>query len=253
MGACLGVEGGGHKRRGSLRKEPNPRNAAMNAKIQAALAAKIEENKGMEHPITLERILLKFDKLQDVLGYVKDVFTQLSDDGQGLDSEQLGRALTMLKGRSSPEEVENIFHFSDLEQNTKVNLQEFVVALTVAIVLNIIDFGPATEKVQLAPSPRRASISSFFGHPKEVWNMLELIISAYLLFDTEGVGYIERDRVESLLEESGHKNGSNSMLTNDRWKELDWDSDGKIDLAEFVNAFTKWVDFDNVLEGEEAD
>lgn len=249
MGNCISP--GGPRRRGSLRKTPNPRNEALNAKIRLALAAKIEENKSMEHPITLERILLKFDKLQDVLGYVKDVYTQLCTDEQGLDSVQLGKALTMLKGRSSPEEVENIFHFSDLEQNTKVNLKEFVVALTVAIVLNNIDFGPATEKVQLAPSPRRASISSFFGHPREVWDMLQLIISAYLLFDTEGDGYIARDRVETLLEESGHKKGSNSLLTNDRWGEMDWDHDGRIDLAEFINAFTKWVDIDNVLGVED--
>jgi Ca2+-binding EF-hand superfamily protein len=246
MGAmCSAESAAGPKRRGSLRKEQTARNLAINEKIKEALKLKIEEQKKLEHPITLERILLKFDKLNDVLGYVKDVFDQLSPNGNPLGADDLYKALQMLKGRSSKEEVDSIFHFSDLEQNTKVNLKEFVVALTVAIVLGNVDFG--TEKVKLAASPRRASISSFFGHPKEVYEMLQLIISAYLLFDTQGVGYIERDRVEVLLEETGHKQGTNSMLTNERWKELDWDDDGKIDLAEFVNAFTKWVDFDNVL------
>ena len=65
MGICSSVGGAGPKRRGSLRKEQNPRNDALNAKIRLALAAKIEETKGMEHPYTLERILLKFDKLQE--------------------------------------------------------------------------------------------------------------------------------------------------------------------------------------------
>ncbi len=49
------------------------------------------------------------------------------------------------------------------------------------------------------------------------------------------------------LKESGSR-GDNSMLSNERWAELDWDKDGTIDLAEFINAFTHWVDTDNVLE-----
>jgi hypothetical protein len=190
MGALCSADSSaaGPKRRGSLRKEQTARNLAINEKIKEALKLKIEEQKKLEHPITLERILLKFDKLNDVLGYVKDVFDQLSPDGCPLGADDLYKALQMLKGRSSKEEVDNIFHFSDLEQNTKVNLKEFVVALTVAIVLGNVDFG--TEKVKLAASPRRASISSFFGHPKEVYEMLQLIISAYLIFDTQGVGYV---------------------------------------------------------------
>ena len=77
--------------------------------------------------------------------------------------------------------------------------------------------------------------------------MLRLIISAYLLFDPEGKGFINKDQVGEMLKESGSR-GDNSMLSNERWAELDWDKDGTIDLAEFINAFTHWVDTDNVLE-----
>ena len=217
----------------------------INEKIKLALQATIEEQKAQAHPMTLERILLKFDKLQDVLGYVKDVFTGLADGSEGLGPADLEKALKNLKGSSSPEEGKDIFHMSDFEQNRLVDLKEFMVALTIAIALEKVNFG--TEKVQLAPSPRRQSISSFFGHPREVYSMLRLIISAYLLFDPEGKGYINRDQVGEMLKESGSK-GDNSMLSNERWAELDWDKDGTIDLAEFINAFTRWVDVDNVLD-----
>ena len=33
----------------------------------------------------------------------------------------------------------------------------------------------------------------------------------------------------------------------ERWEEMDWDSNGDISFGEFVYAFTKWVDF----EGED--
>jgi hypothetical protein len=51
-------------KRGSLRKGAAT-NAALQAKIQIALHNKMEEQAKLEHPMTLERILLKFDRLQD--------------------------------------------------------------------------------------------------------------------------------------------------------------------------------------------
>ena len=51
--------------------------------------------------MTLERILLKFDKLQDVLGYVKDVFVGLAGGAEGLGPVDLEKALKNLKGSSS--------------------------------------------------------------------------------------------------------------------------------------------------------
>ena len=198
--------------------------------------------------MSFERILLKFDHLQDVLGYVKDNFLACSADGKFVDMAGLNKAITNIKGsRPSEEEVKEIFNFADLHEDVRINLKEFVVALTLGVVLDSINFGE--EKVKLAPSPRRQSMSSFFGHPKEVYNMLSLIVSAYLLFDKDGSGRIQRDTVTKLLDERGHKDSSssNAMLSQERWKELDWDENGQIDLAEFVHAFTMWVDMDNIL------
>ena len=162
----------------------------------------------------------------------------------------LKKAITSLKGSPpSEEEVKEIFNFADLHEDVRINLKEFVVALTLGVVLDSINFGK--EKVQLAPSPRRLSMSSFFGHPKEVYDMLRLIVSAYLLFDINGDSCIYKENVTKLLEEGGPSgSGQNSnygMLSQERWKELDWDMNGTIDLAEFVNAFTLWVDMDDVL------
>jgi Ca2+-binding EF-hand superfamily protein len=188
-----------------------------------------------------------------VLGYVKDTFIACATDGKSVDIEGLKKAITALKGsKPSEEEVKEIFNFADLHEDVRINLKEFVVALTLGVVLDNINFGQ--EKVQLAPSPRRMSMSSFFGHPKEVYDMLSLIVSAYLLFDVNGDGCIHKDTVQKLLEEGGHDRSSTSagasdygMLSQERWKELDWDMNGTIDLAEFVNAFTMWVDMDEVL------
>lgn len=35
------------------------------------------------------------------------------------------------------------------------------------------------------------------------------------------------------------------MASQERWDEMDWDSNGDISFGEFVYAFTKWADFEN--------
>ena len=35
-----------------------------------------------------------------------------------------------------------------------------------------------------------------------------------------------------------------SMLSEDRWKELDWDGDGEITFKEFIWAFQGWITTD---------
>ncbi|CAM9690283.1 unnamed protein product [Phaeothamnion confervicola] len=43
----------------------------------------------------------------------------------------------------------------------------------------------------------------------------------------------------------GSGSGGSSLLSEDRWQEMDWDSNGDISFEEFVYAFTKWVDIDD--------
>ena len=53
----------------------------------------------------------------------------------------------------------------------------------------------------------------------EINMVLNLIVSAYLLFDPEGKGYISRDAVQGMIEEGKGKN-SNAMLSQERWGEM---------------------------------
>lgn len=145
-------------------------------------------------------------------------------------------------------------------------------ALTIGMVLDII---PALQKqptpVENDPRPQlKRSFSGLMGHSSEISEVLNLIVSAYLIFDPDGKGYIEKRGIESMIEEDGHKAaaGGNAMLSQQRWNEMvrlcaiaiefflvctehlplllaqDWDANGTIDFAEFVFAFTSWVDID---------
>lgn len=52
------------------------------SKIHQALLKKKMELAVSDKPITFEKILLKFDKLRTVTGYIKDMFNEVAKDGQ---------------------------------------------------------------------------------------------------------------------------------------------------------------------------
>lgn len=62
------------------------------------------------------------------------------------------------------------------------------------------------------------------GHQLEIKEMLNLIVIAYLLFDPQGKGFIERSGIEKTLDEHGDKNKHNhrssAVLSQQRWAEM---------------------------------
>lgn len=225
-------------------KEPI-RLSTTETKLKQALLKKKMEGAISEKKISFEKILLKFDKMREVVGYVKKVFEHFATDGK-LDHKGLETTMKRLGVDLPLDDLLDMFDFIDVQEVNAVSLKEFLVALTIGQVLDIIpalsvaaDDG-SSKKVPII----RRSFSGFLGHNSEIKEMLHLIVEAYLIFDPDGVGYIERSGIEKMLEEHGANNGSssNAMLSQQRWDEMDWDANGTIDFAEFVYAFSSWVD-----------
>ena len=66
------------------------------------------------------------------------------------------------------------------------------------------------------------------------------IVGAYLTFDREGKGYFTSDEMHTAVQECGKKDAG-TLLTPERWRELDIDHSGRVDFEEFVHAFSTWV------------
>lgn len=237
MGNCLGK----HPKILNESEKRETRKSATESKINQALLKKKMEIAVSDKPMSFERILLKFDKLRAVIGYVRVVFEQVATDGK-LDNAGLQATMKRLNVNLSLDDLLDLFDFVDVQARSVITIKEFLVALTVGMVLDIIP-ALATPK-EGKTHPLRQSISGFLGHTNEVKEMLNLIVSAYLIFDPEGKGFIERASVEKMLDEQGKAGKTNAMLSQQRWNEMDWDANGTIDFAEFVYAFTSWVDID---------
>jgi len=277
-------------------KHAGSSNKAMNSKIKTALKAKLKETEELKKqgrdPINFTRILLKFQIIRKVIKRVQRVFTEYDKDKDGhITFEELQDALVKLQVKLTREEIRDLFNLSDLMGYHTLNLKEFLVALTVGYVLEVIPdlLAEAEERannmnemsvmirnapeeyeleeersmtmvpssagntVRRRPKRRRRS-SNFYGLEQELCYVMHLIVGCYLLFDTKGRGYIRRRDVGAAVRERGGKEGSASgFFSEERWGEMDWDHNGSISFEEFVYAFTRWVDVDDEDEADFAE
>lgn len=202
---------------------PN-RRSVTETKINQALLKKKMEHVVSEKPISFEKILLKFDKLRTVLGYVKLIFNEVATNGK-LGHDGLQAAMKRLDVNMSLEDILDLFDFIDVRETNMITIKEFLTALTIGMVLDVIPAlsapPPSEAQTQANGKPiMRRSFSGLLGHNGEIKEMLNLIVSAYLMFDTEGKGYIVRSSVEKMLDEHGKKGSKNAMLSQQRWNEM---------------------------------
>lgn len=229
----LGDDGGGSLHRSDTADKTND-------KVISMLAKKKGEVDKTGHTMTFEKILLSFSRLRTVLAFIRALFGEKAAGASGLQFEGLQLALEVLHGPMEKKQVGLLFDFVDIDASQEIEYKEFLVALTTGHVLETISPGDNfddTAKITLENGMQTTNA--------EIKNVLNLIVSAYLLFDPKGNGVIERNAVGGLIDEGGKHMSSNAMLSKERWDEMDWDSNGTIDFAEFVFAFSSWVDIDD--------
>lgn len=118
----------------------------------------------------------------------------------------------------SRKQVAQLFDFVDIDASKEIEYKEFLVALTTGHVLDTIGHA--------ANFDDNASITLEGGlqtTSNEIKNVLNLIVSAYLLFDPNGRGFIERGSVGNMINEgtgNGKDMNTNAMLSKERWDEM---------------------------------
>lgn len=128
-----------------------------------------------------------------------------------------------------------LFQFVDIDSSKVIELREFLVALTVGYVIDSIptfkhlrrgsNAGPLHAELNAsARAGSRSDMRGDLGHPPteedELKNMLNYIVTAYLLFDPEGSGAIQKSSLERWVEEGGEKSRKNMDLTEQLWQTM---------------------------------
>ncbi len=196
--------------------QPSNSMAEFQSSIQRALKQKKEEDEQNGIKMSFERILLKFDQMHAEIKSLREAFDEFASPDGTLGRPRMVEAIKKVHQDISIENVDKIFLFTDVDTSRAIDFKEFIAALTVSLTLH--QFPP--EKAE--------QLDTRYHSLKE---MLGLITSAYLLFDTEGKGYIERAVVDSMIQEHTPQEhvsaGTNQihtltqkMLSETRWSEM---------------------------------
>lgn len=234
----------------------------LKRKIARGLKTRDELYKKGPSSLTISKIILKLDKYKKNLRTVKEMFMKLcAPDTTGLSLSQLQDALNDLHVELTTEEIGTLFMFVDVDESKIMEFKEFIVALTIGKVLDIIPgltdtaedvsafVQPATQ-MSTEPQELDRTTSKFMGEGGSIRRMLDFIIQAYLLFDPDARGHIGKRVVDKMMSENKSKDGASSILSDALWKTMDWDKSGEIDFAEFVITFVTWMDADSVEDAD---
>mmetsp|Transcript_6289 Transcript_6289/g.20028 ORF Transcript_6289/g.20028 Transcript_6289/m.20028 type:complete len:313 (-) Transcript_6289:33-971(-) len=243
------------------------------------------------------RIILKFNTIRDAFLEIRKVFNATDEDRSGtIEYDELQAVMKRLGAECSDQDVREIFQESSLYSDNKLTFREFLVSLALGYVLNIIPGlrhggrGPSREVVEGAEQVAEQGVeetkgddngeggdegggedgapegmrrdSALFGKGAMFANAFQLVVEAYMLFDTDASGTIDRDEVINVLcksegsqrsrqRSSPATTGASALLSEDRWRELDADNDGFITFSEFLYGFATWVGMDEDEEEDE--
>ncbi|CAM9343452.1 unnamed protein product, partial [Hapterophycus canaliculatus] len=221
----------------------------MHSKLVEALKKKkLDYQAKFKQEMSFTRVLLKLGTVRTFMSDVRRVFKVRDTDSSGrIDISEMTAAMKDLQVNLSEDEVKALFQMADFYEDNELTMKQFLVVLAMGYVLDAIpdlmETTVAADQQERAPAGRR--MSNFYDKEQAVRDALGLFTYAYLLFDKDCKGVISRDQVMIVVAENGQKDaGSMSILSQERWDEMDWDSNGDISFGEFVYAFTKWVDVD---------
>lgn len=242
---------------------------------------------------SFERMVLKFPKILAAFLKIKRVFKKFDADNSGtIEVGELKDCLHALHAKVSDEDVKEIFEEVDMEKTKALTFNEFLLMLCIGGLLKFLPMlevdvdtaeaagaagegggagagaGEGKEGKEAAGGAAEGKDAAAEGAAvleegaKALVEALQIAVEAYLLFDADASGTIDREEVMAMMEEAGssahakHKKGGgghmNALLSKERWGEMDWDHDGTITFKEFVFALMKWVGLDDEDTDEDA-
>jgi Ca2+-binding EF-hand superfamily protein len=121
-------------------------------------------------------------------------------------------------------DITDIFEVVDLDDSEIIELKEFLVALTVAHALGLITLSQSQKLIGETDEGNNhisAGVAEGLVTGNDVKNVCNLIVSAYLLFDPIGQGFITKKGVEKMIADGKSKGSDRNLLLNEnRWKEM---------------------------------
>ncbi|XP_012455278.1 probable calcium-binding protein CML22 [Gossypium raimondii] len=200
-------------------------------KLDSKLERKMIEMKrsasGQSNFKSIDSIILRFPQFREGLRNLRGVFEQYDEDSNGtIDREELNRCLEKLQLHFTKEEVEDLFHSCDIDGSEGIQFNEFIVLLCL---------------IYLLMKPSSSPDNTLKMHSLQLEATFDTIVEAFLFLDKNGDGKLNKKDMVKALNEASPWERSPARVTRTRFKEMDWDKNGKVSFREFLFAFINWV------------
>ncbi|CAH1452963.1 unnamed protein product [Lactuca virosa] len=157
-----------------------------------------------------------------------------NEDSNGtIDNEELKRCLQKLQFQCTDQEIGDLFVSCDVDDSNGIQFNEFIVLLCL---------------IHLLAGPSSSSQSTSTVGSPELKATFDTIIEAFLFLDKNGDGKLNKKDMIKAMNEDDPMEKSPTRITKTRFKEMDWNKDGKVSFREFLFSLIDWVGFDSTDE-----
>ncbi|XP_057957916.1 probable calcium-binding protein CML22 isoform X2 [Malania oleifera] len=178
---------------------------------------------------SINSIIMRFPLFKEELKNIRGVFEQYDEDSNGtIDCEELKKCLHKLQLHLTEKDIDDLFHSCDMDESEGIQFNEFIVLLCL---------------IYLLVEPSSSHSTSKMGSP-QLDATFDTIVEAFLFLDKNGDGMLNKKDMVKALNGASAWEKSPAHITRTRFREMDWDKNGKVSFREFVFAFTKWVGID---------
>lgn len=176
---------------------------------------------------SINRIILKFPKIDESLRKCKVIFEQFDEDKSGaIDLKELKHCFDKLEVNFTNDEISDIFKACDLNDDMGIDFHEFIVLLCLVYLL---------KEGAAAPDAK-----SRMGIP-DLEATFEILVDSFVFLDDNKDGYVSKNEMIQAIEETTSGGRSDGQIAMKRFEEMDWDKNGTVNFKEFLFAFTSWV------------
>jgi Ca2+-binding EF-hand superfamily protein len=124
--------------------------------------------------------------MHEILTLTKKTFEKYSNDDKTLDCKKLIEAVHHIQSDVPVEHIVKLYNITDVDSSRSIDFKEFISVLTIAMAFNELEnYQPGSD----------FSVANF----KVLKEMLTLIIDAYLIFDPECKGFIDKSILDAKL------------------------------------------------------
>ncbi|PIA36030.1 hypothetical protein AQUCO_03400136v1 [Aquilegia coerulea] len=183
---------------------------------------------------SINSIIMRFPQFKEGLRKIKGVFERYDEDSNGtIDREELKKCLETLQLHLTGKEIEDLFQSCDVDGEEGIQFNEFIVLLCL---------------IYLLMEPSSPHPTSKMGSELEA--TFNTIVEAFLFFDKNGDGKLNRKEMVKAMNEASPWERSPGHITKTRFKELDSNKCGQVSFKEFLFALINWVGFETDNEEE---